>query len=64
VSLGVYDVAGRLVKTLLEADVAAGEHQVRWNGQDGSGCKVSAGMYFCTIEGLGVHASRRITFMP
>ena len=44
-SLQIYDVRGRLVRTLLDGPVTtAGE--VRWTGTDAKGRKVASGLYF------------------
>lgn len=46
-ALAVYDAAGRLVSELVRGDVlAAGRHEVAWNGRDGSGRQAAAGVYF------------------
>ena len=45
VSLKVYDVAGSLVRTLVEAGVDAGWHRARWDGRDNAGRVVSSGLY-------------------
>ncbi|RMH70709.1 MAG: choice-of-anchor D domain-containing protein [Gemmatimonadetes bacterium] len=51
VHLQVYDVAGRLVQTLLDgATQAAGQYTVEWNGTDLSGQPVSSGLYFYRLE--------------
>jgi len=46
VSLNVYDVAGRLVRTLIDGRQAAGVREVTWDGRDQSGRTVSSGVYF------------------
>lgn len=54
VVLRIYDPAGRLVRTLVEAPLAAGGHAVTWDGRDEQGHAVPAGAYF-----LKLSASRR-----
>lgn len=48
--LCIYDLAGHLVKTLVDAVVAPGRHQVRWEGLDAAGSPVSSGVYICRLE--------------
>ena len=43
--LEVYNVQGRLVKTLVEGQLEAGVHQVVWDGTDASGSQVATGVY-------------------
>ena len=50
VSLRVYDVSGRLVRTLVDRNEAAGPHGATWDGTDESGRHVSSGAYFARIE--------------
>jgi hypothetical protein len=50
ISLKVYDICGRLVKTLSGAELPAGKHKFVWNGFDDSGRKTAAGVYFVKIE--------------
>lgn len=51
VKLGVYDVQGRLVKSLYDGTVAAGQHRVTWDGRDESGKATTAGVYFYRLDG-------------
>jgi hypothetical protein len=46
VTLIVYDVQGRKVKTLVDADKGVRTHKVTWNGTNDSGNNVSSGIYF------------------
>jgi hypothetical protein len=44
--LRIYDTAGRLVTTLRDGLVGAGEHRVTWDGRDTSQRPVASGVYF------------------
>jgi hypothetical protein len=46
VRIGIYDVSGRLVKTLIDRSMEAGSHEVGWNGMNNAGTGVPSGMYF------------------
>lgn len=50
VSLRVFDVRGRLVRTLVNGDAAAGEGMVVWQGRDDRGHQLADGVYFCRLE--------------
>ncbi len=45
VEVSVYDVSGRLVRTLEKGVLAAGVHHRTWDGRDSAGRAVSAGVY-------------------
>jgi hypothetical protein len=49
VTLAVFSVTGRLVRTLERGSRAAGPHSVHWDGLDGSGEPVSPGTYICRL---------------
>ena len=51
VTLQVFDLSGRLVTTILDADMEAGSREVTWRGQDDSGQAVGAGVYFYRLTG-------------
>ena len=64
VRLSVYDVSGRLVRTLVdEGEVTAGDHEAIWNGQDQSGRAAAAGVYFYNLETEGYSRTRRMTMV-
>jgi hypothetical protein len=63
VAIKVYDVRGRLVRTLLDSHLPAGWHDVRWNGQDGRGGTAASGLYFCRITYPDGTASARKLMM-
>jgi hypothetical protein len=45
VNLSVYDVNGRLVRTLVSGDRTAGMHEVVWDARDDAGRAVACGVY-------------------
>jgi uncharacterized repeat protein (TIGR01451 family) len=62
VSLRVYDAAGRLVSTLVDAPTEPGVHTVVWDGTNESGERVASGVYFyqLTVDGQDVAARKAI----
>jgi hypothetical protein len=61
VVLGVYDVRGRLVATLVDKRELAGDHVVRWNARDADGSTVASGTYFVRLQWGGRTQTRKIT---
>ena len=63
-TLRIYDVAGRLVRTLLDEDRPAGYGQfVIWDGDDSAGHRLASGIYFYRLESHGVDATRKLVVM-
>ncbi len=58
VTVKVYDVAGRLVKRLVDADRTPGTHTVTWDGREEDGGDVASGVYFCRITWNGESETR------
>jgi len=46
-SLSIYDVSGRLVRTLVDAGWREGVTREFWDGRDAGGRPVATGVYFC-----------------
>jgi beta-glucanase (GH16 family) len=64
VDLIVYDVAGRVVRTLVAAEsVAAGRHEVVWNGRDETGRAAVAGIYLCRLDAGRYSETRMISLV-
>jgi subtilisin family serine protease len=60
VRLSLFDVRGRLVRTLIAASLPAGRHTALWDGRASDGRTLASGVYFAVLERGGVRASRRI----
>jgi flagellar hook assembly protein FlgD len=50
VSLKIYNVAGQLVRTLVNETMVAGTHTVTWDGANSNGEKVASGIYFYKLN--------------
>jgi hypothetical protein len=50
VTLAIYDVSGRLVKTLVSGTRDLGTHSVTWDGRDNTGTTVGSGVYFYRLD--------------
>ena len=53
VHLSIYDSLGRLVRRLSDEFLGSGSHVVQWDGRDGHGRDVSAGIYFSRLMVTG-----------
>ncbi len=58
VSLRIYDVAGRLVRTLVDETLGAGRHRARWDGRDDAGQAVASGAYYSRLRAGDVIRAR------
>ncbi|MCA9753154.1 MAG: T9SS type A sorting domain-containing protein [Gemmatimonadetes bacterium] len=59
--LRVYDVSGRLVRTLVDERLEAGRHTANWDGRDESGRRVASGVFFVRMQAENFGAVRKIT---
>jgi hypothetical protein len=63
VRLAVFDVDGRLVRTLVDSYKASGRHQARWDGRDARGAPLSSGIYYYRLTVAGEIASKRMALV-
>ena len=64
VRLRLYDVAGRQVRTLIDAEMSAGrDKQTLWDGRDGAGRLLASGVYLSVLEADGIHSSRKMILL-
>lgn len=58
--LAIYDLGGRLIRTLLDEEMPAGRFDASWDGSDESGRKVSSGVYLYRLETRGLRDARKV----
>ena len=50
VTIGIYDLTGRCVKSLINEFMLSGEHLVTWDATDDGHVRINSGIYFCRIQ--------------
>jgi hypothetical protein len=60
ISLTIYDMLGRQVRTLVGESAKAGSYRVEWDGLDDNGVQVSSGVYFYILQASGFRATRKM----
>ena len=63
VSLNIYNLKGQLVRKLVNKELAAGNHQMLWDGKDTRGSSVSSGIYFYRMEAGSYKATQKMMLM-
>ncbi|MDQ7052216.1 MAG: FlgD immunoglobulin-like domain containing protein [candidate division KSB1 bacterium] len=63
VSLIIYDITGRRVKTLVNQKQAPGTHTVFWDGTNDGGQRLASGVYFYRLKAGNFLQSRRMVLL-
>ena len=63
VNIKIYDLTGRLVKTLINRKQSAGYKEVNWSGIDNSGKLATAGLYLCSFEAGGFRHTKKMVLL-
>lgn len=63
VSLKVYDLSGRLVRTLADNVIDAGYSEIRWNGRNAQGRKLASGIYFYRLTTETVTLTNKVLLL-
>jgi hypothetical protein len=50
VRLGVYDIGGRLVNLLVDADMQSGRYSVKWSTLTGQSAQLASGIYIARLD--------------
>ena len=63
VSIIIYDLMGREIKTLVKQVSAPGRYSVNWNGTNQWGKQIASGMYFYRMETPGYQSVKKLIFL-
>jgi hypothetical protein len=63
VTLRIYDVSGRLVRTLVDESMPQARHDVTWNGLNDAGAQVASGVYFYRLTAGDFMQVRKMTIL-
>jgi len=63
VQLHIFDGLGRVVATLLDQQLPAGDHSVQWRGRTDFGLQATSGIYFYRLSADGLYEVRKMTLI-
>ena len=63
VKLTIHDIAGNLVKTLVDKKMSQGSYSYRWKGNNDSGFPVASGIYIYTLQSTNFLDSKRMILL-
>jgi hypothetical protein len=63
VTICIFDVAGNIVRTILNAEQPPGRYTIHWNGLNDRGHRVASGTYFCRLTAGKQSLSRKMLLM-
>jgi hypothetical protein len=63
VTIRIYDVSGRLIRTLVNAEQTTGAKHVTWRGRDDGGARVATGVYFYRMTAPGYEQTRKMVLI-
>jgi flagellar hook assembly protein FlgD len=63
VNITIYDVAGRMVRELVDRHRAPGTWSVQWNGDDARGQRVASGVYFYRMRAGSFSDTRKMVLL-
>lgn len=63
VTIKVYDVTGRHMKTLVATEQTEGDYIVHWDGTNREGLKVESGLYFSVLKVGGIKLTDQLVFL-
>ena len=63
IELGVFNVAGELVRTLVAEEMSPGRKSVTWNGLDDNGESVSSGIYFVKLASDTATLTKKVVLL-
>jgi hypothetical protein len=63
VRLDIYNVAGRLVRTLVNGPLPAGSHKIIWDGTDAQHRAVASGVYVYLLETRNFYNRRKLVLV-
>ena len=61
--LAVYDVGGRLVRSVVDEELREGDHVATWDGRDDGGALVGRGIYFVKLTAGDDSFTRKVSFL-
>lgn len=62
-TLRIFDVNGRLVRTLVDSYLASGSRTVEWDGRDDQGRSLASGTYYMRLQAGGEYVNKSLNLL-
>jgi hypothetical protein len=63
ITVTVYDLRGRRIRTLVDSRLEPGSHQVTWDGRDDRGETVDSGVFLCALQSAEGVVTRKMLLL-
>lgn len=63
ITLSIYDITGRKLRTLIDKELSPGSYSVTWDGRNSKGESVSTGIYLCRLKSSSQAATRKLLLL-
>lgn len=63
VSINIYDMVGRAVKSLVDEEKKPGLYKVSWNRTDNTGSKLASGIYFIVMNAKPFKSTKKVVVL-
>ena len=63
VRIAVYDLLGRMVRTIIDEEQSSGSHFTAWDGTSDSGSRVASGVYFYRLKAGDVVRTKKMVLL-
>ncbi len=63
ISINIYDIMGRNIKTIVKGFYKSGSHSIKWYGQNNDGSSVSSGIYFYELKSQDLNQKRKMVLI-
>jgi hypothetical protein len=63
VTIAIFDVAGRHVRTLVQGALPVGRYEANWDARDDAGRRVGSGVYFYRMDASTFSQVRKVTIL-
>jgi flagellar hook assembly protein FlgD len=63
VTVSIFNVQGKLIRTLVEGTRRPGVYRLQWDGIDRTGAQVASGVYFLRMQAVGYQSVKKIVLI-
>ena len=62
-TIKIFDINGRVVRSILDGKISPGNHETEWNGRDDGGNNIPSGMYFIRYNAGDYRKTQKVVLL-